>query len=148
VFLAATGAAVSVPVAAAEYAFFSAEEAKMVDAVCQQILPSDDLPGAREAGVMAYIDKQLSGTLSRFATAYREGLAGLGRAGFLAMSLEERGRLLESAEAGRVSGVPAAFVRMVADHTMQGFFSDPKHGGNKGKVGWKMLGYSEGGHSH
>jgi gluconate 2-dehydrogenase gamma chain len=148
VFLATTGAAATVPVTAAGSAFLTAEEAKLVDAVCQQILPSDDLPGAREAGVVSYIDKQLSGTLSRFAPAYRQGLAGLKDAGFLSMATEERGRFLESAEAGRVAAVPAAFVRMMVDHTMQGFLGDPKHGGNQGKAGWKMLGYSEGGHSH
>ena len=144
----ATGAAVSVPISAAPYTFFSAEEAQLADAVCQQILPSDDLPGAKEAGVVAYIDKQLSGTLSRFAEAYRKGLSGLADAGFLKMSGEERVRLLESAEAGKVATVPASFVRMMTDHTMQGFFGDPKHGGNKDGVGWKMLGFDAGGHSH
>ena len=119
-----------------------------MDAVCQTILPSDDLPGAKEAGVVAYIDRQLGSTYSRYATAYREGLAGLKNARFVDLSSEERARLLESAEAGKVAGVPAAFVRMVIDHTMQGFFGDPKHGGNKGKVGWKMIGFNEGGHGH
>ena len=148
-FLAASGAA-AVPLAApaAGYAFFTAEEAKLVDALCQQILPSDELPGAREAGVLEYIDKQLSGALRRYAALYREGLAGVNDAGFLKLSSDERERWFESAEAGRVPNVQPAFVRMVIDHTVQGFFGDPKHGGNQDRVGWKLLGYTEGGHNH
>jgi len=26
------------------------------------------------------------------------------------------------------------------DHTMMGFYGDPRHGGNKDRVSWKMLG--------
>lgn len=148
-FLAATGAAaIAIPVPGAGLSFFSAAEAELLEAVCEQILPSDNLPGAREAGVVNYIDRQLGGTLARFASMYREGLAGLRAAKFMELSAEARTRLLEEAEAGRVSGVPAATVRMVIDHTMQGFLSDPMHGGNKDRVGWKMLGYSAGGHKH
>jgi gluconate 2-dehydrogenase gamma chain len=36
---------------------------------------------------------------------------------------------------------------MLADHTMQGFFGDPKHGGNRDRIGWKMIGIEKG-HSH
>ena len=31
------------------------------------------------------------------------------------------------------------FFAMVVDHTMQGFYGDPRHGGNRDGVSWKML---------
>ena len=33
------------------------------------------------------------------------------------------------------------FWSMVRDHTIQGMFSDPSYGGNRGMVGWKLTGY-------
>jgi gluconate 2-dehydrogenase gamma chain len=29
---------------------------------------------------------------------------------------------------------------MVVDHTMQGFYGSPAHGGNRDEASWKMLG--------
>lgn len=143
------GVAARLPLPAAGYAFFTAEEGKLMTALCEQILPSDDLPGANEAGAVNYIDRQLGGALSRFAPVYRKGLAGLQQAKFLEGSSEHRAAFLDRAAAGKESAVPASFVRMAIDHTMQGVFSDPKHGGNTNRTGWKLLGYTDsGGHAH
>ena len=32
------------------------------------------------------------------------------------------------------------FFPLILSHTMQGFYGDPRHGGNRGRVSWKMLG--------
>jgi gluconate 2-dehydrogenase gamma chain len=40
--------------------FFSASDAADVAAVTAQIIPSDDTPGAREAGVVYFIDRALA----------------------------------------------------------------------------------------
>ena len=32
-----------------------------------------------------------------------------------------------------------AFFDLVLAHTMQGFYGDPRHGGNREAVSWKML---------
>jgi gluconate 2-dehydrogenase gamma chain len=38
--------------------------------------------------------------------------------------------------------VPAGiFFRLLYDLTVQGYFADPLHGGNKGKASWKMIGF-------
>jgi len=47
------------------------EEAKLIEALTNQIIPSDDAPGAVEAGVVYYIDKQLAGPLQRFEPIYQ-----------------------------------------------------------------------------
>ena len=37
--------------------------------------------------------------------------------------------------------VPAGeFFRLVRDHSMQGFYGSPRHGGNRGYASYKMLG--------
>src|ERR1700736_1263519 len=46
--------------------FFTAAEAKIVQAACERIFPSDENgPGASEAGVVIYIDRQLAGPYGR-----------------------------------------------------------------------------------
>ncbi|HYA15885.1 MAG TPA: gluconate 2-dehydrogenase subunit 3 family protein, partial [Bryobacteraceae bacterium] len=54
--------------------FFSAEEAKIVTAACARIFPSDETgPGATEAGVVIYIDRQLAGPYGRDKYRYTKG---------------------------------------------------------------------------
>ena len=40
--------------------FFTAAEAKTVNAICEQIIPADNYPGASQAGVVNFIDLQLT----------------------------------------------------------------------------------------
>jgi gluconate 2-dehydrogenase gamma chain len=37
---------------------------------------------------------------------------------------------------------PGGFFQIVVDHSMQGFYGDPRHGGNRDGASWKMLGLS------
>src|SRR6202167_3193686 len=54
--------------------FFSAHEAKVVAAACERIFPSDASgPGATEAGVVIYIDRQLAGPYGADKYRYTKG---------------------------------------------------------------------------
>jgi gluconate 2-dehydrogenase gamma chain len=54
--------------------FFTAAEAKIVQAACERIFPSDENgPGASEAGVIIYIDRQLAGPYGRDKYRYTKG---------------------------------------------------------------------------
>jgi len=57
----------------------------------------------------------------------------------------ERETFLMDLRAGKVAfenGPPArAFFGMLYQNVMEGMFSDPIHGGNRGKAGWKMIGF-------
>ena len=54
--------------------FFTAEEARVVTAACERIFPSDATgPGATEAGVVIYIDRQLAGPYGRDKYRYTKG---------------------------------------------------------------------------
>jgi gluconate 2-dehydrogenase gamma chain len=35
---------------------------------------------------------------------------------------------------------PRAFFRTLREHAMMGFYGDPRHGGNRDRVSWRMLG--------
>ncbi len=58
-----------------KFSFFSAADAADVDAVAAQIIPTDDTPGAREAGVIYFIDRALATFFSQLASDYRAQLA-------------------------------------------------------------------------
>src|SRR3954470_24516069 len=60
--------------AGAKLGFFSASEAADVDAVAAQIIPTDDSPGAREAGVVYFIDRALTTFYAQLAGDYRAQL--------------------------------------------------------------------------
>jgi hypothetical protein len=86
----------------------TAEEAQLVDLVCEQIIPADKDPGAHEAGVVYFIDKQLRGPYKRFLGKYRKGLKCLQQTSlslfqkpFEALPWPEQTRLLQALESGK-----------------------------------------------
>ena len=129
--------------AAAPLRVFSAGEARIVEALCDQIIPADDAPGAKAAGVLYYIDQQLAGPLKRFQARYTAGLPAFA-------SLPDLPFAEQTAFLRDLRGDTASFFNLVIDHAMQGFYGSPAHGGNRDEASWKMLGIVDmmGGHSH
>jgi len=63
---------------------------------------------------------------------------------FDALAEEDRVAVLTQLEKREIQlpTVPTAiFFNLLYDLTMQGYFADPLHGGNKGKASWKMIGF-------
>jgi len=128
-----------------QFAFFTPEQAAEVEALTAEIIPSDDTPGAREAHVVAFIDRALV-TFERSAQDdYRKGLDELAAATkklspsasrFSALSADDKIKLLTSIE-------KTPFFELVRVHTITGFFADPVHGGNHGRVGWTLVGWDD-----
>jgi len=137
--------------------FFTAAEARVVTAACERIFPSDATgPGATEAGVVIYIDRQLAGPYGadkyRYSKGpwresypehgyqgkenprdtYREGIRGLGN--FADLSIGEQAKKLTAIE-------KTHFFALLRAHTIEGMFSDPMHGGNAGLIGWQLIGF-------
>ena len=121
--------------AAASLRFFSETDARWVETIMAHIIPADDAPGAREAGCLYYLDRQLGEALHRFGAAYRSGLARFQQRhpDFLNQSAEAQLATLRSLERD-------SFFEMLIDHTMQGFYGSPVHGGNRDGASWQMLG--------
>lgn len=129
-------------------------EWRCVEALCAEIIPTDLEPGASEAGCTNFIDKALSAEDALVLPLYREALAaidGLCRKlhaqAFADLPAPLRRQVLTDMEQGIVSGWTGTMVRSqdffatIRFHTMFGFISDPKYGGNKNYVGWKLMGF-------
>lgn len=137
--------------------FFTAAEARLVSAASERIFPADDSgPGAAEAGVVVYIDRQLAGPYGRDKYRYTKGpwVESVPEHGNQAKATpreiyREGIRLLEGFPALPAAGQDAklraiektAFFQMLRRHTLEGMFSDPLHGGNAGMIGWQLIGY-------
>jgi gluconate 2-dehydrogenase gamma chain len=62
-------------------AFLTAQERAFIDAAVARLIPADDLgPGAKEAGVTNFIDRQLAGAFGQAQTWYMQGPWGEGTA--------------------------------------------------------------------
>ncbi len=133
--------------------FFTLEEGRTVTAICERLIPADQDPGATEAGVVNFIDLQLMGPYKRYRANYRQGIKGVEQASlqrfghrFTELSPESQDEVLKALEGGGVTGEAwkdlssKDFFTLILGHTMQGFYGDPRHGGNRGRVSWKMLG--------
>lgn len=137
--------------------FFTAQEAAVVSAMTERIFPTDaNGAGAREAGVVIFIDRQLAGPYghdkyrytkgpwvesipehgyqgqSNPRQIYRAGIAQLGN--FATLGAAEQDQALIAIE-------KTTFFQMVRTHTLEGMFCDPLHGGNADMVGWRLIGY-------
>jgi gluconate 2-dehydrogenase gamma chain len=118
-------------------------QAADLEAVCMRIFPSDGTPGAKEAGVIHFIDK----ALATFAAPQKDfvliGLADLnkkvaekwpGTSSFVALTAQQQDEYLKSIEKTPFFG-QTRFAACV------GMFGNPSYGGNQGEVGWKLLGF-------
>jgi gluconate 2-dehydrogenase gamma chain len=128
------------------------EEARTLEAVCERIIPADQDPGAAWAGVVNYIDRQLVGPYRRLRKTYLLGLAGtngtsrsmFGKS-FVELTAQQQDAVLQAMDSGQAQGEHWAsvsaksFFDLVVSHTLQGYYGDPRHGGNRERASWKML---------
>ena len=125
--------------------FLTPAEAADVEAVAAQIIPTDDTPGAREAGVVHFIDRALASFLSSLAVDYRAQLAGF-QAGYRARhpgaaSFASLTPAQQIAHLTEVERTP--FFDTTRLLTLLGMFSMPGYGGNRDGVGWKLIGFDD-----
>lgn len=156
----ATGAAVGglmlVPgcaPSAGRWRFLTESEAMLVDAIAERIIPADEDAGAHDAAVVTYIDRQLAGPFEEHQQTYRTGLAGVQqtsdrmfRGDFTSLAWPEQTAVLEALERDEAPGAiweaqsARGFFELIRDHTMQGFYGSPRHGGNRDFVSFRMIG--------
>jgi len=138
--------------------FFTESEALVIAGAVGRIFPTDETgPGAQEAGVAIYIDRQLAGPWGKDrhrythepfddnapaefgyqgqATPqqiYREGLKKL--KGFTELSPAEQDKKLKEIQG-------TVFFSLLRRNTIEGMFCDPIHGGNVDMLGWQLIGF-------
>ncbi len=118
--------------ATGKLAFFTSQQARDVEAIAAQLIPSDDTPGAKEAGVLYFIDRALSQYFPEKQPVYTKGLAEL--SGFARLTREQQIAKLRSIE-------KTEFFEAIRTHTVMAFFADPRYGGNPDRIGWKLIGF-------
>ena len=135
------------------------EQAKQIEAITSQIIPTDELPGAREAGVVYFIDRALKTFASDTRPVYEEGLADVSRItaelfpGIRNISdatAEQQQQIVAElmsemsprprSRRNTVASAGSDFPQVIWTHTLFGFLLDPEAGANRDYVGWKVIG--------
>ena len=125
--------------------YFDAATARDVAAITARIIPSDDGPGAIEAGAVYFIDRALRTFAADQRAAYRQGLVDLrahrekllpGSASFADLAVSQQMSLLRSIET-------TDFFAVIRQHTVLAWLGSPEYGGNRGGVGWKYIGFDD-----
>ena len=132
---------------------FTGSEAATINAICERIIPADENPGAAWSGVVDFIDRKLAGYHRRYQPLYRTGLKGVSESSLIAFNKEfidltkaQQDELLRKLESNQAPGAvwsgnaSSDFFNRVVEHTMEGFYGGPRHGGNRDAVSWRMLG--------
>lgn len=121
------------------------EQATEVEAFASRIIPTDETPGAKEAGVVYFIDRALSSWAKDQRPAFTEGLTKLrrdigakfrGQTRLSALTPAQQDEVLRSIE-------QTPFFGQMRFATISGMFSHPKHGGNRNFVGWQLVGQQD-----
>jgi len=128
--------------ASANFVWIDPATAAEIEAIAAQIIPDDDTPGAKTAGVIWFIDRALAGYNQDKQQLYRDGLAATqakraelfpGSTSIAALKPDQQIALLKAIE-------QSDFFQQLRTHTVLGFLGHPMHGGNRNQVGWKLIG--------
>jgi len=136
-----------------QWRYLNEVEIGLLDAIVEQIIPTDDFPGGKWANVSNFIDKQLNSYYRKHQIAYRDGLAALEKTviqlkgkKFEDLTFSDQTAILEKMETGEFSvdywkdHSSAGFFDMVRQHSLQGYYGSPAHGGNREYISYRMLG--------
>jgi gluconate 2-dehydrogenase gamma chain len=135
------------------HAFFNHDDAATIAAFTERLMPgAPGKPGARDAGVLNYIDLALAGAYADLQDFYRRGLAQLEahcrktyRDSFVRLGTARQDEVIRTLEEGKAAEFtwPTAqeFFNTIRTHTMEGMFADPIYGGNKDFAGWRLVGF-------
>ena len=119
-------------------------EALEFDAIAGRILPSTATPGAREAGVVYFLDTVLDDSRSAEFDALKKGLQELranasdefNASNFFSLNEAQQDLLLRQAES-------TAFFSTMRYLTIAGMFALPEYGGNRDSVGYDLMGFDD-----
>lgn len=138
--------------------FFTQAQAAEIDAICARIIPTTETPGAREAGVVYFIDRALTTFAVDQQKDYREGLPEFETRvhemfptvdKFSSATPEQQDEFLHtfddpnakpSRRPYRPSKGANTFFETVRMHTIVAFLLDPDAGGDSRGLGWTVIG--------
>lgn len=124
------------------FSILAPDEVRELEAIAARILPGDATdPGAREAGVIHFIDRAFETFQAGALPGARQGLEALqarvrashpDRGTFSALSDEAQDAVLREIESDPFFGL----MRFL---TVTGMFAMPSYGGNRDELGWRLL---------
>jgi gluconate 2-dehydrogenase gamma chain len=128
-----------------ELAFLTPAEARVVEAIAAQIVPSGATPGAREAGVVYFVDHIHAGLYAAQAESFRAELTafrqGVAKAHPNVGSFDG---LPETEQLAYLKGIETTpFFERMRFLTLIGLLALPSYGGNRDKSGWKLVGFED-----
>jgi gluconate 2-dehydrogenase gamma chain len=127
------------------FEYLEPETARTLAALAAEIIPSDDGPGAREAGAVYFIDRALATFDSDKHELYKSGLKEVGTAisrlfpgagDVEGLSREQRREVINAIQS-------TEFFAVLREHVVLGFLGDLEYRGNQGKVGWRYIGFDD-----
>ena len=127
------------------FSVLSEEEAQEFQAIAARIVPTDETPGATEAGVIYFIDNVLADDREAEHEILRQGMRELQVAAargismlriFIELEPEQQDQLLREVEESPFFGT----MRFL---TIAGMFSLPEYGGNRDKIGYQLIGFED-----
>ena len=130
------------PAPAQTLVHFTPAQATELDAISARIIPTDDSPGAHEAGVLYFIDRTMTTFAKEQAPLFAEGLTTVAKAvqkshgpaaKFSTITADQQDAILRGIE-------KTPFFGAMRFATIAGFLALPKYGGNKDYIGWKYIG--------
>ena len=145
--------------------FFTPQQAADVEAICSTIIPTTDTPGAREAGVLYFIDRSLMTFAKDQREPFLHALAAVTQvtknlfpaaASFASLSPDQQIATLKAVEATKpdekresnpeAGAKPSSIngqqvIGTFRFATILGFFANPEYGGNRNHVGWDVVNF-------
>jgi hypothetical protein len=133
-----------------KYRSLSAAQAKLLGAITEQIVPTDEFPGATASGVVAYIDGILAGPYGKFyKDDYENGLKSIDafatnnfQRDFVSLEPAQQAAVLSQVESGKADGDSGKrFFNLLLGHTFEGYYAKAHHGAEGANPAWKMIGF-------
>ncbi len=146
--LAIAGAACTARDEGAPFEHLDQAEAREFEAIAARILPTTDTPGAREAGVIWFIDRSFGSLFESQLGFARQGLVTFqapiarrypGAGAFSDLDPSDQDTYLAGQE-------NTGFFQLLRVMTLAGFLGMTAYGGNRDHVGWQLLGIADGPH--
>ena len=129
----------------AGFVVFTPREAADFEALSARILPTDDTPGAREAGSVYFADRALDTFAADLLPIVRGGLGSLDER--VGATFADAGAFADLDETrqdqivGTTEQEDPGFFFFARALVMMGVVSNPEYGGNRAGVGWGLLGF-------
>lgn len=127
----------------AEWKALDSDSAREIATLAAAIIPSDDGPGAREAGVIYFIDEALASFGADDLPQFRSGLAEIQQKQVeLFPAAISVAQLDESQMIALMRAIEhTEFFELLRTYTVYGYLGDPSYGGNRDRSGWVQIGF-------